>query len=682
MARDAKGKFVATLDDQVSPGARTAARSLDRLKKKLSKFNSSGIGKAVSKMQDWGKSAVTIGVVATAAVGAAVAGLTVQTVDFAQRSRMAFGLLAKHGEVPEELFQRSIGLAQELGLDVQDTTKQIAKFRALQFSQSGAEDLIKMGADMQALGASSEEVTRIFSQLGQIQAKGKLQGEELIVLAENGLSTQLVYENLEKQLGKTRDEILKMQQAGDIKSDVAFKAIGAAILQKTGTKQFGQAGKMAATATMEGMLRVFKSQVQGMFIQLADEVGPDVKDAFAGILAEFQDFGSGANLFDRTADALKGIAEAARKAAPLVKVFVEGFASGVMTGVMDSINGVNRALDKMTDADVEKFGKQLGTVLGKIIWAFSKAADVAAFFTSPLGRVAFWLGAVFLVGAKVAGWALTAASAFNTASAAIRGLMAARAVASAMTALSAAGPAAAAGTTAAGAAATTASAGFWVLAAPILAIAAALAAAVLAYQQWKALKAEMGGSFDGLLSGDVFGAVDARMNEQARLRAQMRDDGQAAGAELGAGMAAGINASTAQAAAAAAAMGNGVVAATDQSLQIHSPSKVMEDRGEMTAAGFIRGLDSMPMPFLNSPSLGSDSGPSRAAGIAAGGAAAASSSGGGNSFTFAPVIHASVQPGATKADGKAFGEGLSGSLRTQYLAFQEDLLIEQGLQGA
>jgi hypothetical protein len=416
-----------------------------------------------------------------------------------------------------------------------------------------------------------------------------------------------------------------------------------------------------------------------MFVRLADDVGPDVIAAFGRILESFGDFGSGVDLFDRTASVLKDIAEATAKAAPLMKSFLEGFASGVLTGIADSVTGVSSALDKMTEADVQQFGEQLGTVLGQLINLFSKAASVVAFFTTPMGQVVFWLGAAAVAFAKVA---VGAYSLYTT----LRGVLIARAVATGMMALSGASTAvaasttaAAAGTAAAGTAATGAAVGFGALAAPILAVAAAVGALYAAWNQLGKLKAEMGGSFDGLFSGDVFGAVDARMNEQARLRAQMRDGGQAAGAELGAGMAAGINASTAQAAAAASAMGTGVVAATDRTLDIHSPSRVMEDRGEMTAAGYIRGLNSLPMPFLNAPSLGSDA-PPRSAGIAAGAAAAASGGSGGNVFTFAPVINASAQPGATKADGKAFGEGLSGSLRSQWLTFQEDLLLEQGLQ--
>src|SRR5690606_23917083 len=98
-----------------------------------------------------------------------------------------------------------------------------------------------------------DEVNRIWAQLGQIQAKGRLQGEELTTLAESGVSTGLVLSALSKQLGKTTGEVQKLISAGQVGSGDALNAIGAAILTKTGTRQFGQAGEQMATSTLSGM---------------------------------------------------------------------------------------------------------------------------------------------------------------------------------------------------------------------------------------------------------------------------------------------------------------------------------------------------------------------------------------------------------------------------------------------
>lgn len=63
------------------------------------------------------------------------------------------------------------------------------------------------------------------------------------------------------------------------------------------------------------------------------------------------------------------------------------------------------------------------------------------------------------------------------------------------------------------------------------------------------------------------------------------------GKQVGAGMAAGISASTPDAGEAATGMARHVHHSAKRELGVKSPSTVFEDIGEMSAAGFIRGMD-------------------------------------------------------------------------------------------
>lgn len=347
----ADAEWEAELIDSVSKPAKRAESSLQRLKKTISRFSSSTIGRATAGLSKIAGIAGTVGAAISSALGAGFAGLTVGMVDFAQRSRQAFSLLAKHGEAPEQLFQDSMALAARLGLDVKDTTKQIQKFRALQFSQNQAEALVKMGSDMQALGASSEEVSRIFAQLGQIKAKDTLQTEELRTLAESGVSTQVVFAALAKQLGKTEDQIKQMISKGEITGAEALNAIGTAILFKTGTRKFGEAGEKIAQETLSGMARLFRSKAQQAFVNVGDHVAPAItrlaKSIFGDLDGLFaapklsveemeasQRFGNRGGpaplppLFQKIADAIKAVTNAIEKATPMVKSFLKGFDKG------------------------------------------------------------------------------------------------------------------------------------------------------------------------------------------------------------------------------------------------------------------------------------------------------------------------------------------------------------------
>ncbi len=405
MAADDKADFEVELVDDVSRPAKKAQGALARLRKTFGQFNSfrntlglgQGIKDTLGVVRKLGSGAGSgIGALATAAghlkpafiaaaapaaaLVAGVAAMTVSMVDFGQRSRQAFSLLAKEGEVPEQLFQRSIALAQQLGLDVKDTTKQVQKFRALQFTQDQGEALIKMGADMQALGASGEEVSRVFAQLGQIKAKNRLQSEELTTLAESGVSTQVVYAALAKQLGKTEKAVKDLVSEGKITGSQALNAIGTAILFKTGTKEFGEAGKQMAESTLSGMAGVLKAKGQAMFLGIADSAGGEINDTAKALFRElsgFMDSGTGKNFTKGIANAVALLATTVREAIPFVKQFLSGFSEGASSAFSEVAGAFKMFIEPFTGGD-GKAGiaimKSLGQTLGALTVLLGGAA--------------------------------------------------------------------------------------------------------------------------------------------------------------------------------------------------------------------------------------------------------------------------------------------------------------------
>jgi tape measure domain-containing protein len=371
-SRDELGKFV-----KGSGGMFDGfGKSFKGMGKKLGDGFTEGIGKIKEG-----------GVIAGAVVAAVAVGMTAATIkmaDFAQTTRIGFQSVAKHGASAEKLFTHFRGVAEDLGLDVMATNKQAVKFLALQFDPKMATDLLKMGADMRALGADAEGVDRIFSQLGQIQAKGKLQGEELIVLAENGLSTQLVYEALGKQLGKTKDEILKMQDAGKLTSDMAFPAIMAAVMKKTGTKELGEAGKKVADQTLSGMAGQLKAKAQNMFIDIATQATPAIMGAFKPIGDELSALFKNQSVKDGIIIAVETIGNLVRDGIPFVKQFVASFSDGfseawpaikgVLGTLFDGFGGGATWMDTVREfatllGKVTAFGIGVATVFGGMVMA-------------------------------------------------------------------------------------------------------------------------------------------------------------------------------------------------------------------------------------------------------------------------------------------------------------------------
>lgn len=396
------------------PMGRFVGRSGGMLSKLTGTFK--GAGKSLAGAVETGvgklKEGLVIGGIVAAGVAAGIGALTVKMADFAQTSRLGYQAVAKHGASAEKLFAHSRQLAEDLGLDVMDTSKQFTKLLALQFSPKMATDLVKMGADMRALGTSSEGVQNILAQLGQVQAKGRLQGEELTVLAENGLSTQLVYKHLASQLGKTKDEILKMQQAGKLTSDMAFPAIMAAVMEKTGEKQLGDVGKKIADSTLSGMAGQLKAQAQNAFIDIGTQATPAIMGAFKPIREELGQLLKNPALQEGIIVAFETVGQVVRDAIPFVKTFVgalgDGFAEawpamkGAIGILFDGFGGGADWLKTVksfakTLGQVAALGVTVGVVFGGMVVAGLQLAGAAVqvvigawdWLISGIGRAAF-----------------------------------------------------------------------------------------------------------------------------------------------------------------------------------------------------------------------------------------------------------------------------------------------------
>lgn len=91
------------------------------------------------------------------------------------------------------------------------------------FTTAEAQRLTQATVDFAAgSGASQEAMQSISLALGQIQAKGKLSGQEVLQLTNAGLNVRDI---LAKAFGVTTEQIVKMQERGLIPADKAIKAI-------------------------------------------------------------------------------------------------------------------------------------------------------------------------------------------------------------------------------------------------------------------------------------------------------------------------------------------------------------------------------------------------------------------------------------------------------------------------
>jgi tape measure domain-containing protein len=250
---------------------------------------------------------------------------TVAAAAFAQDSKLAIGALLGNAGAAETQFREVRFEAQALGLDVMGTVDQFRKLLSAQFDIGTAREIVRMSADLKVAGANVEKAILAIS---QIKMKGFLQGEELTgQLAEAGVSAELVYKRLEKQLGKTRKEILTMQKTGKIQADVAIEAIFGAVKDKTGVESFGELAKQRADTTLSGIAAKAMAAFQNRIITAGEAIAPLITPIFqrVGGLAEKLLGNRKAELFgDRVLEALQRLGAWTDANWPRIEAFVVG----------------------------------------------------------------------------------------------------------------------------------------------------------------------------------------------------------------------------------------------------------------------------------------------------------------------------------------------------------------------
>lgn len=140
-------------------------------------------------------------------------------------------------------------IAKTTPFEVPDVTDAARKFLAFGFTVNQTNKYLRTLADAAAsTGAGAESMQRIVLAIGQIQAKGRVQGDELLQLTEAGIPA---YRILQKELGLTKEQI------GQIGKEQipAGKAIEA--LMRGMGKLYGGASQ-AQARTFFGMWSTFK----------------------------------------------------------------------------------------------------------------------------------------------------------------------------------------------------------------------------------------------------------------------------------------------------------------------------------------------------------------------------------------------------------------------------------------
>lgn len=342
--------------------------------------------------------AIAVGYLGLKLAGLAYDGLKAATefATFGQNSRMAFNALAKHGASGNKLFEHARNLAVEYGQDVFDTTNNFKNLLAGGFNPRLATDILKMGGDLRFIGASAEQVKGAIRAINQIKAAGNLQGDELNQLSEAMIGKESVYDAIAAKIGKTRQEVMKLKEAGKLDSKTAIRGILDAVMATTGEKELGQRGKEWADHSIDGMVARVKARGQNFMQGVGDRMAPMLMRMAEGAMAWTEAFinsGRAEQLIGKIGDTLDATSDILVRAAPLAERFLTGFGSGA-TQAFDNVSRLLTALGSTDTAMLGATFEKVGSGLSKIIVYGSAAAGAIAAVVGALGTAYYWISPV------------------------------------------------------------------------------------------------------------------------------------------------------------------------------------------------------------------------------------------------------------------------------------------------
>lgn len=234
-------------------------------------------------------------------------------------------------------------LAQDTPFDVQGLTDTYAKLSAFGL-QPTREQMLAIIDTAAKLGGGTEALTGVSLALGQAWTKQKLQGEEILQLAERGVP---VWDLLAKATGRNVQELQKMSEAGQLGRDVIVQLIDAMGRQNAGASADLMASLAGAvqraqdamqdflnTIAQSGVLDYLTQQLQGLLAEFDRMKASGELDAWAKRIATG---------FIDVANTAQGVVAVVRQLAPVIEVAAKAFVALRLAQFAGGLTGVAAA---------------------------------------------------------------------------------------------------------------------------------------------------------------------------------------------------------------------------------------------------------------------------------------------------------------------------------------------------
>lgn len=172
-----------------------------------------------------------------------------------ENSQAAFGVFLGNAQLAAQYTQDLKKIAADTPFDLPGVMDAGKKLLAFGFDAQTSLNLLRtIGDASAALGLGTEGIDRITLAIGQIQAKGRVMGDELLQLTEAGIPAQ---EILAEKLGLTADQVKNIGDAG-IDANTAIQALTEGMNERF--------GGMAETLSnnMQGLISTIEDNLQNI----------------------------------------------------------------------------------------------------------------------------------------------------------------------------------------------------------------------------------------------------------------------------------------------------------------------------------------------------------------------------------------------------------------------------------
>lgn len=182
-------------------------------------------------------------------------------------------LLGSQGRA-EAAFDQGQKFAAETPFKIADVMRWQKNLLVGGFSQEDSMIVLKGLGDMAAMNDFNPEIVdRAALALKQIKAKGRLMGQEMLQLAEAGVSQGAVYAQLEKLTGKDNAGVRKLQEKGGISADMGIYAVMAALKGSTSGGVLGGAMEKFGKGTLTGLMSTLMDKPEEFLMKLGTSKG-------------------------------------------------------------------------------------------------------------------------------------------------------------------------------------------------------------------------------------------------------------------------------------------------------------------------------------------------------------------------------------------------------------------------